>query len=128
MCFIIDPTVTSLNKRVVWKVFQRQGGVISSIYFEAIYPKGVRVERSAGVTKAPSLPFGDRMQSSRGLYVYTSKRAALGMAREWADTYIAKLSVHPAEFLHSDGGDVASYTSATRVGNFIKVTRKGLST
>lgn len=123
MCFIIDPTVTSLNKRVVWKVFQRQDGVISSLFLKAIYPKGVRVERSAGATKLP-LPaqYGNRMHSSHGVYVYTSKRAALRMAREWDNTYIAKLSVYPAEFLHSDGGDVAAYTSATRVGNFIKVT------
>lgn len=115
MCLEIDPKVTSLNKRVVWKVFDKPDGKIVSLYMGATYPKGKLVERSPG-------PASEGGQCSYGLHFYLSKSRAKREARNWDDSYIAKFAVDPKDFMFvSVDGYEVTYERATRVGNFIKV-------
>lgn len=117
MCLEIDYSKKSLNKRIVWKVFDRQGGKIASLFQAAIYPKGKLVNRSVGV------PDDGNGYGGHGLHFFTSKAFAKAMAYTWAHTYIAKFAVDPADFMFaSTDGKEAMYERATRIGNFIKMT------
>lgn len=115
MCFEIDTKAASLNKRIVWKVFDKQGGKIVSLYEAATYPKGKLVERSVGPTEHNG-------SAVHGLYFYLSKADAKREATEFPNVYIAKFTVSPKDFLFASAcGRVATYERATRVGNFIRV-------
>jgi hypothetical protein len=116
MCLTIDDSVTSLNKRIVWKVFDRSfGNGITSLYQGAVYPKGKLVERSPGISN-------DNGTGTHGLHFYLSKAIARRNAQGWHDSYIAKFAVDPKDFMFANvDGDKAMYQRATRVGSFIKV-------
>jgi hypothetical protein len=124
MCLQIDPTVKKLNKRVVWKVFDRgntagtgSSRLIVSLYRGASYPKGKLVERSKG----PSTLDGAGLH---GLHFFLSKAQAKIEAEFWGHTYIAKFKVNPKDFMFINGRRTeAMYERATRVGNYIKVER-----
>lgn len=121
MCMRIDLSVESLNKRVVWKVFDKSSGAIRSLFEYAEYPKRKLVVRSEG----PTYVIDDLYRGTfahHGLYFYTSKAAALEEAKRWGGSYIAKFEVDPRDFLHaSEDGDRATYERAKRVGNYIRV-------
>jgi len=124
MCMRIDLSVESLNKRVVWKVFDKSSGAIRSLFEYAEYPKRKLVVRSEGPTHVSDDDdlYGGHRRSRHGLYFYTSKAAALEEAKRWGGSYIAKFEVDPRDFLHaSEDGDRATYERAKRVGNYIKV-------
>lgn len=117
MCLEIDYSKKSLNKRIVWKVFGRQGGKIVSLFQAAIYPKGKLVNRNVGI---PDDGYG---YSGHGLHFFTSKAFAKALANAWSHTYIAKFAVDPVDFMFaSKDGKKAIYERATRIGNFIKMT------
>lgn len=126
MSIVIDESVTSLSKRVVWKVFDKEGlntrGRIASLFRAAIYPKGKIIERSKGPTKY-DVGRGLGSRSEHGLYFYTSKAEALAAAKSWPCTYIAKFAVDPADFMFADGHGQAVYQRAARVGNYIRVSK-----
>ena len=116
MCMIIDHSVTSLNKRTVWKVFQKEtDGRIVSLYMGHPYPLNKKIVRSRGRTS-------DGSMGTHGIHVYLNKKDALAEAINWQRSYIAKLRVQPSDFLFagkdSDAGK-AMYESATRIGTFI---------
>lgn len=115
MCLTIDSNVTSLNKRTVWKVFDKPDGKIVSLYMGATYPKGKLVERSPG-------PASENGQCSYGLHFFLRKSRAKHAAKWYTNSYIAKFAVDPKDFMFvSTDGDEVTYERATRVGNFIKV-------
>lgn len=121
MCLQIDDDVLSLNKRIVWKVFDRQQGKIASLYKGAEYPKGKLVERSPG----DPTQYG-RDRAGHGLHFYLSKAIAKREAGYWDGSYIAKFAVDPSDFMFaSTDGKEAMYERATRVGNYIKVRAQG---
>lgn len=119
MCLIIDTSVTSLNKRTVWKVFDRAGsdrrGKIVSLYMAAEYPKGKLIERSSGRTTA------EDGTGTRGLHFYVSKTRAKREAKLWYKTYIAKFTVDPNDFMFASADGEVMYERATRVGNYVRV-------
>jgi hypothetical protein len=119
MCLLIDDNVKSLNKRTVWKIFDRAEGYIGSLYMGAKYPKGKMVERSIG-------PARDYDTGNHGLHFYLSKAIAKKEAAEWVGSYIAKFSVDPKDFMFASvDGREAMYERATRVGNYIRVKLAG---
>ena len=121
MCMRIDLSVESLNKRVVWKVFDKSSGAIRSLFEYAEYPKRKLVVRSEGPTHVIDDLYSGTF-THHGLYFYTSKAAALEEANRWEGSYIAKFKVIPKDFLHaSEDGDRATYERAKRVGNYIRV-------
>lgn len=120
MCLTIDPNVKSLNKRTVWKVFDKGGlstGKIVSLYQGATYPKGKLIERSRGLTN------DGNGNGIHGLHFYLNKTLAKQKASFWAGAYIAKFAVNPKDFLFASNDGEAMYERATRIGNFIKVRR-----
>jgi hypothetical protein len=55
MCMHIDPEIKSLNKRTVWKVFDRvEGNRILSLFMAHSYPKGKLIERGRRFSLQPS--------------------------------------------------------------------------
>jgi hypothetical protein len=119
MCMDIDESVTSLNKRVVWKMFDRQGGKIVSLFQGATYRKGKLVERSPGET---SYTTGHGRHGTKGLHFFVSKTIAKLQASTWPNSYIAKFVVSPKDFMFaSTSREEAMYEKATRVGNYIRV-------
>jgi hypothetical protein len=114
MCMMINPNVASLNKRVVWKVFDRQEGKIVSLYKAATYPKGKRIKRDAGIVN-------DHGYGEHGLHFFVTKARAIKEARDFPNTYVAKFKVSPKDFLYAGYDSEVMYERATRVGNFIKV-------
>jgi hypothetical protein len=122
---LIDESVKSSNKRVVWKVFDRsQGGKILSLYQAFEYPKGKLIERSRD-DDAPTYRRSDGdLIGSEGLHFYSSKAIAVAWAKGWPGSYIAKFAVDPADFMFaSDDGSALMYERATRVGNYIRVSK-----
>lgn len=118
MCLIIDYKVKSLNKRIVWKIFDKDSGKIASLYRAELYPKGKLVERSQGASR-------DAHLGTHGLHFYLSKAKAAGHAKYWSNSYIAKFAVDPKDFMFADqNGTTAMYERATRIGNYIKVRGK----
>lgn len=127
MCLRIDESVKSLNKRIVWKVFDKSGpnGAIVSLFQGYVYPQiGVQVERSHDSDS----PFYANSDGSRtgneGLHFYLSKARALSEAKTWSNSFIARFEVDPADFMFADGEGAAMYERATRVGPYIKVRGK----
>jgi hypothetical protein len=120
MCNAIDPSVTSLNKRTVWKIFEKQDGKIVSLFMSDVYPKNKLIGRSQGATSYIS--YDGELRTLAGLYFYLSKAAAKREAARWYKSYIAKFKVSPEDFLHASYKyePVATYERATRVGDFIK--------
>jgi hypothetical protein len=120
MCNAIALSVTSLNKRTVWKIFEKKDGKIVSLFMGGVYPKNKLIGRSQGATSY--INYEGELRTLAGLYFYLSKAAAKREAATWGDSYIAKFKVSPKDFLHAGSEDpVATYERATRVGNFIKV-------
>lgn len=118
MCLDINDSIKSLNKRIVWKIFDKESGKITSLYRAASYPKGKLVERSQGIARE-----GD--YGVHGLHFYLSKAKALAAAKCWKNSYIAKFAVDPKDFMFADlNGHEAMYERATRIGNYIKVRGK----
>lgn len=119
MCLVIDPKVKSLNKRIVWKVFDCGGdttGRVVSLYRGAKYPKGELIERSPGLTTDSA------GNGTRGLHFYLSQVLAKKHARYWFPTFIAKFAVDPKDFLFASAdGEEAMYERATRVGDYIRI-------
>lgn len=119
MCMVIDPTIKSLNKRFVWKIFDKQNRKIISLYQAASYPLGKRIFRSKGPT------INDWGYGTNGLHFFLSKTIAKKYASRWGDSYIAKFKVDPKDFLFaSHCGEEAMYESATRVGKYISIGNK----
>jgi len=115
MCLDINPEVKSLNKRTVWKVFDRQDNKIVSLYMSATYPKGKLIQRSRGA----AVEYG---MGEHGLHFYLSKSIAKKRAAEWPNSYIAEFAVVPEDFMFiSVDKTEAMYERATRVGNYIRV-------
>jgi len=114
----INPNVTSLNKRTVWKIFDREGdttGKIVSLFQAASYPLGKRITRSPGI--ANNGGYG-----GHGLHFYVTKSLAKKHASFWMNAYIAKFKVNPKDFMFASVcGEEAMYESATRVGKYIRV-------
>jgi hypothetical protein len=123
---LIDESVKSSNKRVVWKVFDRpQGGKILSLYQSFEYPKGKLIERSRDHDASSYRRSDGVLIGNEGLHFYSSKAIAVAVAKTWSDTYIAKFAVDPADFMFtSDDGNELMYERATRVGNYIRVRGK----
>jgi hypothetical protein len=119
MCLIIDNRVKSLNKRTVWKIFDKQGGKIVSLFMAAVYPKGKLIERSRSRLSPRRGDIGEE-----GLHFYLSKSKAKREAAGWHGSYIAKFEVDPKDFMFAgtsiSKGEVM-YERATRVGNFIRI-------
>lgn len=69
MCLEINPDVKSLNKRIVWKVFDKLDGKIVSLFQAATYPKGKLVTRDAGTTNKDGRGY-------HGLHFFVSKATA----------------------------------------------------
>jgi hypothetical protein len=121
MCMRIDTSVTSLNKRTVWKVFDKQPEGIVSLFMATKYPKGKQVQRSAGPAHFVADTDGSA-RSSHGLYFFTSKALATRMAERWPDSYIARFAVSSEDFMFTNKDlTEAVYARATRVGNYIRV-------
>jgi hypothetical protein len=124
----IDESVKSSNKRVVWKVFDRPtGGKILSLFQAFEYPKGKLIERSRN-HDAPTRRRSDdgALLGDEGLHFYSSKAIAVAQAKPWSGSYIAKFAVDPADFMFaSANGHELMYERATRVGNYIRVGRRG---
>lgn len=117
MCLTVDPSVKSLNKRIVWKIFDKPNGKIVSLYQAAEYPLNKRIERNR--VEEPSNGI-----LSYGIHVYLTKRAAAANAKFWNDAHIARFSVDPKDFLAADtDGETAAYHAATRTGKFIRVAK-----
>jgi hypothetical protein len=114
MCLVIDDRIKSLNKRIVWKVFERRGDKIVSLFQGASYPKGKLIKRSKGEPREDGL-------GTHGLHFYTTKARALREANFWPGTYIARFAVDPADFMFAGGKSAAMYERATRIGPYIKV-------
>jgi hypothetical protein len=123
MCMVIDESVKSLNKRVVWKVFDRpQGGKILSLYQGFEYPKGKLIERSRSELDPTRRGFSGALIGNEGLHFYLTKAIALEEAAIWSGSYIAKFKVIPKDFMYASvDGREAMYERAWRVGNYIKV-------
>jgi hypothetical protein len=120
MCLYINPEVKSMNKHIVWKVFDRQGGKIVSLYMAATYPKGRLIQRSGGSA------VDEYGTGEHGLHFYLSKAIAKKHAAEWPNSYIAKFAVVPKDFMYiSVDKKEAMYERATRVGNYIRVKLAG---
>jgi hypothetical protein len=128
MCLEIDESVTSLNKRVVWKVFDKpEGGEILSLFQSFKYPKGKLIERSRREL-GPTRRFSGALFGNEGLHFYLTKAIAREEASCWGDSYIAKFAVDPSDFMYkSVDGREAMYERATRVGNYIKVGLKTMT-
>ena len=127
MCLEIDESVKSLNKRIVWKVFDKSGpnDATASLFQSYVYPRiGVQVERSHD-SDSPFYTESDGSRIGReGLHFYLSKARALSEAKSWRDSFIARFEVDPADFMFSNGADEAMYERATRVGPYIRVRGK----
>jgi hypothetical protein len=120
MCMTIDTAVTKLNKRIVWKVFDKESGKIASLYKGVKYPKGELVERSRGPTTRAN---ADGVAvSGAGLYFYRTRAIAKSEAARWYGAYIAKCRVSPKDFIAAscDVREVM-YERAKRVGSYIRV-------
>ncbi len=122
MCMTIDYSVKSLNKRIMWKVFDKDFGKITSLYMSMEYPKGKLVRRSKGDSIYRNSD--GTFLGTHGLHFYTSKALAKRMASYWPDSYIAKFAVDPADFMFASNDGKAMYERATRIGNYIKVAQK----
>lgn len=119
MCLTIDDSVKSLNKRTVWKIFDKPDGKIVSLFQAAVYPKGKLIERSR-FSSSPR----NGILGSEGLHFYLSKSQAKREAMNWHVSYIAKFEVDPKDFMFAgrdDSKGQAMYERAKRVGNFIRV-------
>lgn len=115
MCLLVDSQVKSLNKRIVWKIFDRPEGKLVSLYHAAEYPLNKTITR--GCIDPPLAGILEH-----GLHFYLTKRAAMAEAKHWASAHIAKFSVDPKDFLAADvDGETVAYHKATRVGKYIRV-------
>jgi hypothetical protein len=123
---VIDESVKSSNKRVVWKVFDRpQGGKILSLFQSFEYPKGKLIERSRYRDVPTRRRSGDGvLLGAEGLHFYSSKAIAVAKAKRWSNSYISKFAVDPADFMFASAdGHELMYERATRVGNYIRVSK-----
>jgi hypothetical protein len=124
----IDESVKSSRKRIVWKVFDKDTGRIGSLYRGFYYPKGKLIERSRDLdaptfrnAPTPSNIYGT-LNGTEGLHFYSSKAAAVAVAKNFYLSYIARFAVDPADFMFaSTDGKQLMYERATRVGSYIRV-------
>jgi hypothetical protein len=128
MCLMIDKRIKSLSQRTVWKVFDqdicRGHKRVVSLFAGTEYPKGKLVTRSEGPRSERNYR-GDLI-GTHGLHFYRTEAIARSVAKTWFNVYIAKCAVDPKDFMFASlDGREAMYERATRVGNFIKVTRAG---
>lgn len=122
MCMNIDESVKSSRKRIVWKVFDKDTGRIGSLYRGFYYPKGKLIERSRDLDAPTFRNRSGTLNGTEGLHFYSSKAAAVAVAKNFYLSYIARFAVDPADFMFaSTDGKQLMYERATRVGSYIRV-------
>jgi hypothetical protein len=98
------------NKKeiVCWKILKREHGV----YYSIIFDNGTPIELGA-VLKSNSRrtkPLRDYQQSSRGIYVYTTKQGARNKVCGFGNNYVFRCTANIEDlFAVSCGGGVAVF-------------------
>lgn len=111
MCFVIDPTITKRRAKYAYKVVERHGKALRSLFFRTRRDwseKGVH-----RASKGPSSVHGNGFKAHHGIYVFTSNGAAeSACSQTWA--VLIRVRVDPADFLHmSKCGTMATYRKVT---------------